>query len=93
MNLAKYTLLLLTLVFSAQSYAILPPLQQIDAFKVISLEGEDIPWVLGWKLDELSLAAMVDGVMEPIPFQIDQYNTGGAIYFEGWHVPMAAPLI
>ncbi|MEE2732352.1 MAG: hypothetical protein VYA55_16145 [Pseudomonadota bacterium] len=66
-----------------------PPLQPIDAFKVIAMEGEDIPWVLGWKLEELSLAAMVDGVMEPIPFQIDQYNTGGAIYFEGWHIPMA----
>ena len=61
MNLAKYTLLLLTLVFSAQSYAILPPLQQIDAFKVISLEGEDIPWVLGWKLLSLRIVAPLAG--------------------------------
>ncbi len=89
MNLVKYILLLLSLTISAQCYALLPPLHQIDAFKVITLEGEDVPWVLGWQLEELSLAAMVDGVMEPIPFQIDQYNTGGAIYFEGWHVPMA----
>ncbi|MCP5017170.1 hypothetical protein [Ketobacter alkanivorans] len=89
MNLAKYTVLLLVLIFSTQSFALIPPLRQIDAFKVISVEGEDVPWVLGWSLDELSLAAMVDGVMEPIPFQIDQYNTGGAIYFEGWHIPMS----
>ncbi|RLU03605.1 MAG: hypothetical protein D9N11_03295 [Ketobacter sp.] len=89
MNLTKYVLALLCLMISVQSYALLPPLRQIDAFKVITVEAEDIPWVLGWRLEELSLAAMVDGVMEPIPFQIDQYNTGGAIYFEGWHVPMA----
>lgn len=89
MKLTKYTLLLLTLLFSSQSFALLPPLRQIDAFKVISIEGEDMPWVLGWGVDELSLAAMVDGVLEPIPFQIDQYNTGGAIYFEGWHIPQA----
>lgn len=89
MNLTKYAIVLLTVLFSTQSFALVPPLRQIDAFKVISVEGEDIPWVLGWGLDELSLAAMVDGVMEPIPFQIDQYNTGGAIYFEGWHIPLA----
>lgn len=88
MNTVKYCLPLLSILISIQCYAQLPPLRQIDAFKVITLEGEDIPWILGWKLDELSLAAMVDGVMEPIPFQIDQYNTGGAIYFEGWHIPM-----
>ena len=89
MHSAKYVLLLLSLIISTQSYALLPPLRQIDAFKVITLEGEDVPWILGWKLEELSLASMVDGVMEPIPFQIDQYNTGGAIYFEGWHIPLA----
>ncbi|MBA54553.1 MAG: hypothetical protein CMK89_08875 [Pseudomonadales bacterium] len=89
MNKVKYALLLLFLINTARCYALLPPLSQIDAFKVITLEGEDIPWVIGWNLEELSLAAMVDGVMEPIPFQIDQYNTGGAIYFEGWHIPMA----
>ncbi|RLU00327.1 hypothetical protein [Ketobacter sp.] len=89
MNMVKFWLLLIPLTHSALVLAMPPPLQPIDAFKVISLDGEDIPWVLDWKLDELSLAAMVDGVMEPIPFQIDQYNTGGAIYFDGWHVPLA----
>lgn len=89
MNIAIPTLLLLSMTISVHCHAMLPPLQPIDAFKVITLEGEDIPWILGLKLEELSLAAMVDGEMEPIPFQIDQYNTGGAVYFEGWHVPMA----
>lgn len=89
MNIVIYTLILLSLIVSSQCFAMLPPLRQIDAFKVITLEGEDIPWILGWKLEELSLAAMVDGVMEPIPFQIDEYNTGGAIYFDNWHIPMA----
>ena len=82
-------LALASLTVSTQCWALLPPLHQIDAFKAVTVDGEDIPWVLGWKLEELSLAAMVDGVMEPIPFQIDQYNTGGAVYFDGWHVPMA----
>jgi hypothetical protein len=89
MNLTKYTILLLCLIFSAPSFSLAPPLRQIDAFKVISIEGDDIPWIIGVSLDELSLAAMVDGIMEPIPFQVDQYNTGGGVYFEGWHIPMA----
>lgn len=85
----KNFVLLLGLLISINGYALTPPLHKIDAFKVISIEGEDMPSALGLTLDELSLAAMVDGVMEPVPFQIDQYNTGGAIYFEGWDVPMA----
>lgn len=89
MTLIRTAVFFLLIAITCQSYALLPPLRQIDAFKVITVEGEDMPWVLGLPLNELSLAAMVDGVMEPIPFQIDQYNTGGAVYFEGWHVPLA----
>lgn len=69
--------------------ALLPPLDRQEAFKVITIEGEDIPAARGADLDTLSLAAMVDNVMEPVPFQIDQYNVGGALYFEGWDVPQA----
>lgn len=69
--------------------AITPPLSSIDAFKIITVEGEDLPMALGLPLEELSLAAIVDNVLEPVPFQFDQYNVGGAIYFDGWDVPMA----
>lgn len=89
MNLLKLALLLLGSIVSAASFALAPPLKQIDAFKIITIEGEDIPQILGLPLEQLSLAAMIDGTLEPIPFQIDQYNIGGAIYFEGWHVPLA----
>jgi len=76
-------------LFSNIGYALTPPLQPIDAFKIITIEGEDAPGLLGLQLEQLSLAAMIDGVLEPIPYQIDQYNIGGAVYFEGWQVPMA----
>lgn len=89
MNLLKYGALILGIFMTSSSYALLPSLQQIDAFKVITIEGEDMPWALGLPVEDLSLAAMLDGVMEPIPFQIDQYNEGGAIWFEGSEVPLA----
>lgn len=89
MKFPKYVLLLVGFLLSTSGFALTPPLHKIDAFKVITIEGEDIPSAIGLSLGELSLAAMVDGVMEPVPYQIDQYNTGGAIYFEGWDVPMA----
>ncbi len=89
MNPVKYVVLLVAVVLPNFSFAQNPPLRQIDAFKVITIEGEDLPSSLGLPIEELSLAAMLDGVMEPIPFQIDEYNEGGAVYFENWEVPMA----
>ena len=89
MKFSQIFTLFLGLTMAVSTFAITPPLHKIDAFKVIIVEGEDMPSALGLPLDALSLAAMVDGVMEPVPLQIDQYNTGGAIYFEGWSVPMA----
>ncbi|HCB39440.1 MAG TPA: hypothetical protein DEP79_07100 [Gammaproteobacteria bacterium] len=76
-------------LLATTGYALTPPLHPIDAFKIITIEGEDAPGLVGMPLEQLSLAAMIDGVLEPIPYQIDQYNIGGAVYFEGWHVPLA----
>ena len=89
MKLSKFAAMVIGLLVSAQSLALTPPLHSIDAFKVITIDGEDMPSALDLSIDDLSLAAMVDGVMEPIPYQIDQYNVGGAVYFEGWDVPLA----
>jgi hypothetical protein len=91
--LQRLTGLLLGLFLSTGALAAMaPPLSSIDAFKVITVDGEDMPMALGLSLDELSLAAVVDNVLEPIPYQFDQYNVGGAVYFEGWDVSLAGDL-
>ena len=88
--LQRITALLFGLLLSTSTLAaMMPPLSNIDAFKVITVEGEDMTMALGLPLEELSLAAVVDNVLEPVPYQIDQYNVGGAVYFEGWEVPLA----
>lgn len=89
MSFSRLTALLFGLSLAGSAFALTPPLSSIDAYKVITIEGEDMPVALGQNIDDLSLAAIQDNVMEPVPFQIDQYNTGGAIYFDGWEVPMA----
>ena len=89
MSFSRLTALLLGLSLAGSAFALTPPLSAIDAYKVITVEGEDMPVALGQNIDDLSLAAIQDNVMEPVPYQIDQYNTGGAIYFKGWDVPMA----
>lgn len=61
---------------------------QNDGYKVVILDGETIPKSLGRPIKDLSLAAVNNGVVEPIPYQIDEYNVGGAVYFEDWDVPM-----
>lgn len=87
-------LLLLTAFYCplALSATQLPTTQQlsaIDALKTIMIDGADLPNTAGQPIAQFSLAAVIDGLMEPIPFQIDEYNEGGAVYFEGWDVPIA----
>ncbi|PCJ44492.1 MAG: hypothetical protein COA99_06840, partial [Moraxellaceae bacterium] len=67
-------------------------LDAINAFKTIVIEGSDIPKVLNQPLEKFSLAAVIDGEMEPIPFQIDEYNIGGALYFKDWDVPISGEI-
>ncbi len=64
------------------------PLADIEAFKSIMVDGQDIAAALGKSISTLSLAAIVDDELEPIPYQFDEYNEGGAIFFEGWDVPI-----
>ncbi|CBL47366.1 hypothetical protein HDN1F_37830 [gamma proteobacterium HdN1] len=61
---------------------------QLDEYKPILLAGEALPEALGKQLHDISLQAVVDGEMEAIPFQIDEYNTGGAVYFKALGVPI-----
>ena len=67
-------------------------MDQLNAYKVISIEGRDVPSALYQKTNNLSLAAIFDGEIEPIPFQIDEYNIGGAVFFPDWSVPMAGEI-
>lgn len=66
----------------------LPPLPELDAYKPIMLDPLDLPKVKGFSINDLSVAAIIDDVVEPIPFQVDEYNEGGAVYFENWNVPI-----
>ncbi len=82
--------LLLIVVFFAPnaSSANLKPLTNIAAFQTIMVEGGDVAMALGADISSLSLAAIFDDEMEPIPYQIDEYNQGGAVYFKNWSVPI-----
>ncbi len=84
----KHLFLLLFIVFNPSAFAN-TPLNAIDAFKTIMIDGSDISGAVSQPIELFSLAAIVDDEMEPIPFQIDEYNIGGAVYFEGWDVPIA----
>ncbi|MCG8311605.1 MAG: hypothetical protein MI976_00175 [Pseudomonadales bacterium] len=53
-------------------------------YQVIFLSGSDIPTTIGKPIADLSLFAVKDGQLEPIPYQIDEYNIGGGVYFEQW---------
>ncbi len=83
-----FSLVILLSVYSQQVFSI-QPLSNIDAFKTIMIEGSKLPGAVGYPIKEFSLASVIDDEMEPIPFQVDEYNEGGAIYFDGWDVPIA----
>lgn len=75
-------------LISTPSMATLRPLSEIAAFQTIMVEGGDLAAVLGESIDKISLAAVIDDEMEPVPYQIDEYNSGGAVFFENWSVPI-----
>ena len=79
--------LILSLLFSTQGMAYMPTSNE-DYYRVISLDGADLPTTVGRDINTLSLFAVYDGNLEPIPYQIDEYNTGGAVYFDEWDEPL-----
>lgn len=81
---------LVATVFSAAACAEEPPLldAMIDEYKPMLVEGDNMPAALGKRIESLSLQAVIDGQMEPVPYQIDEYNTGGAVYFKVLKVPI-----
>ena len=75
-------------VFSPTWAAELPPLSAQEEYQPILVDGEDLPAALGKPIAKLSLQSVIDGQLEPIPYQIDEYNTGGAVYFKEWGPPI-----
>ena len=71
---------LLLLIVCNQSVIASAQLSAIDALKTIMIDGSDMPYLVGRPIEQFSLAAIIDGEMEPIPYQIDEYNIGGAVY-------------
>ena len=64
------------------------PYEALQEYQAVRLEAEDLLVAADLPIENLSLAAVVDGALEPIPFQIDEYNTGGGVYFDHWEVPI-----
>lgn len=64
------------------------PYDALQEYQAISVEAADVQVATGLPIDTLSLAAVVDGSLEAVPFQIDEYNTGGGVYFDNWEVPL-----
>ena len=90
--MACITVVLILLLTNSPVANSVEPLTGIDAFKVIMIDGSEIPEALGQPIADFSLAALIDGEMEPIPFQIDEYNTEGTVYFEYNKIPLAGTL-
>ena len=65
------------------AYAYLP-ISNDDYYRVVMLNGTDVPPMMGMEIEELAVFAVYEGNLEPIPYQIDEYNVGGAVYFEDW---------
>lgn len=64
------------------------PYEALQEYQAVRLEAEDLLAAADLPIESLSLAAVIDGALEPIPFQIDEYNTGGGVYFDHWEVPI-----
>jgi len=79
---------LLLLVQGTVVYGV-APLSELDAFKTITIEGSELSAVLGKPIKNFSLAAIIDNEMEPIPYQIDEYNIEGTVYFDSSDIPIA----
>lgn len=63
-------------------------LEKTEQFKVIQLEGRRFPWLLNSAIQQYSLMAVQDGYLKAIPYQFDEYDAVGNVYFEQSGVPL-----
>lgn len=67
---------------------VLPAFAVYDANKVLQLMPADLPALEGRELARIRLAVVREGVLVPIPFQCDEYNTRGLVWFPETGVPL-----
>lgn len=63
-------------------------LSDTEKFKVVEYGFESVKTALQKPIEELSLMAIRRGKLKPIPFQIDEYDLVGNVYFEESEVPL-----
>ena len=52
-------------------------------YRVVEHELSDLERLAGIPLEEISLVAIKDNKVHSIPFQIDEYDINGDVYFSG----------
>lgn len=87
MLIKHLSLLVFSFLLASYSHAFLASTDQ-DYYRVIMLSGDEIPPMKGKSIGDLKLFAVIDDVLEPVPYQIDEYNIGGGVYFDNWDEPI-----
>ena len=80
------TLLLSLMLFS--SYALANTLSAERYRHVATLTVKDLPTLNKKPISNLSVQAIIDGELKPIPFQVDEMNQKSNFYYEGKEAPI-----
>lgn len=59
-----------------------------DNNKIFQLQPGAVPAASGLAINTLRVAVVRGGVLQPIPFQIDEYNKAGLVWFPATQVPI-----
>lgn len=59
-----------------------------DDEKILRLSPRDLPPAAGQPIRQLRIATLRNGQFVPVPFQIDEYNTAGLVWFPATGVPL-----
>lgn len=84
--LVAFFALLSMVFFSGSSIAV--GLSKIEKNKVIIFRGYEFSKAMKTEISELSLMAMDGRNLSPIPYQIDEVNINGVVYFSDGKVPI-----
>ncbi|MBV1882141.1 MAG: hypothetical protein KUG82_10925 [Pseudomonadales bacterium] len=57
-------------------------LSEAEKLRVVEIKGSDIKNWLNESVGSYSVSAVVDGHLVPIPYQFDEYDINGLVYFE-----------
>jgi hypothetical protein len=66
-----------------------PALQASEASRaILQLPAGDLPALKGQRIETLRLGTVRDGRLVPIPFQVDEYNEAGLVWFPALDIPL-----